>query len=182
VRLVIKEVTLDQKRRHGYVWIKIIWQTGAASEHWLQRCVQSYAQHADQDRVRQRIIELNAQQKMDHEIAAILNQEGLRTAHGPPFSGNMVHVLRKKWCIPTVKINGTGTNPLRWPDGTYSVQGAAATIGITPQIIFDWLRKGLLSGEQLAKGMPWRIFLSPEQAAELATQVRRTSRSCREAS
>jgi DNA invertase Pin-like site-specific DNA recombinase len=182
VRLIIKGVALDQKRRHGYVWIKIIWQTGAASEHWLQRSVQSYAQHADQDRVRQRIIELNAQQKMDHEIAAILNQEGLRTAHGPPFSGNMVHVLRKKWRIPTVKINGTGTNPLRWPDGTYSVQGAAATIGITPQIILDWLRKGLLAGEQLAKGMPWRIFLSPEQAAELATQVRRTSRSSREAS
>ena len=119
---------------------------------------------------------------MDHDIAAILNQEGLRTAHGPPFSGNMVHVLRKKCRIPTVKINGTGTNPLRWPDGTYSVQGAAATIGITPQIIFDWLRKGLLSGEQLAKGMPWRIFLSRERAAELATQVRRTSRSSREAS
>src|SRR5438309_9287189 len=38
VRLVIKEVTLDQKRRRGYVWIRVIWQTGAASEHWLQRC------------------------------------------------------------------------------------------------------------------------------------------------
>ena len=28
VRLVIKEVTLDQKRRRGYVWIRIVWQTG----------------------------------------------------------------------------------------------------------------------------------------------------------
>jgi 16S rRNA C967 or C1407 C5-methylase (RsmB/RsmF family) len=182
VRLVIKEVMLDQKRRRGYIWIRIIWQTGVCSEHWLQRRVQSYAQHADQDRVRQRIIELNALRKMDHEIAAILNQEALRTAHGPPFSGNMVHVLRKKWRIPTVKINGTGANPPQWPDGTYSVQGAAAAIGITPQIIFDWLRKGRLSGEQLAKGMPWRIFLSPEQAVELAAQVRRTTRSIREAS
>jgi hypothetical protein len=43
VRLVIKEVTLDQKRRCGYVWIRIIWQTDAASEHWLQRCVQNHA-------------------------------------------------------------------------------------------------------------------------------------------
>jgi hypothetical protein len=34
VRLVIKEATLDQKRRRGYVWIRIIWQTGGASEHW----------------------------------------------------------------------------------------------------------------------------------------------------
>ena len=137
---------------------------------------------ADQDRVRQRIVELNAHRKMDHEIAAILNEEGFRTAHGPPFSGNMIHVLRTKWGIPTVKINGKATNPPQWPDGTYSVQGAAEAIGITPQIIFDWLRKGRLSGEQLAKGMPWRIFLSPEQAAVLAKQVRRTNRPITEAS
>jgi hypothetical protein len=36
LRLVIKDVALDQKRRRGYVWIKVIWQTGAASEHWLR--------------------------------------------------------------------------------------------------------------------------------------------------
>ena len=182
VRLVIKEVALDQKRRRGYVWIKVVWQTGAVSEHWLQRHVQSYAQHADEDRLRQRVAELNNLQKMDGEIAEILNMEALRTAHGPPFSGNMIHVLRKKWRIPTVKINGATANPSRWPDGSYSVQGAATAIGITPQVIFDWLRRGWLTGKQLTKGMPWQISLSPEQAVELRARVRRTRRSNREAS
>ncbi len=182
VRLVIKDVALDQKRRRGYVWIKVNWQTGAASEHWLQRCVQGYEQHADQDRLRQCIAELNRQQKMDGEIAAILNKEALRTAHGAPFSGGMVHVLRKRWRIQSVKINGTAANPPQWPDGSYSVQGAAAAIGITPQVIFDWLRKGWLTGTQLAKGMPWQISLSPDQAATLSARVRRTNRSKREAS
>jgi hypothetical protein len=182
VRLIVKEVTLDQKRRRGYVWIRIAWQTGSTSEHWFQRTVHNYAQHADQDRLRQRIIELNGQQKIDSEIAHILNAEAFRTAHGPPFSGGMVHQLRKRWQIATVKINGKGTNPPRWPDGTYSVQGAAAAIGITPQIIFDWLRRGRLTGKQLAKGMPWQIMLTPEQAIELRAKVRRTNRSRREAS
>jgi len=182
VRLVIKDVALDQKRRRGYVWIKVIWKTGAASEHWLQRCVQGYEQHADQDRLRQCITELNRQQKMDGEIAAILNKEALRTAHGAPFSGGMVHVLRKRWRIQSVKINGTAANPQQWPDGSYSVQGAATAIGITPQVIFDWLRKGWLTGTQLAKGMPWQISLSPDQAAVLRARVRRTNRSKREAS
>ena len=100
VRLVIKDVALDQKRRRGYVWIRVIWQTGAASEHWLQRCVQGYEQHADQDRLRQRIAELNGQQKMDGEIAAILNKEALRTAHGAPFSGGMVHCLAEEVADP----------------------------------------------------------------------------------
>jgi DNA invertase Pin-like site-specific DNA recombinase len=182
VRLVIKDVALDQKRRRGYVWIKVIWKTGAASEHWLQRCVQGYEQHADQDRLRQCITELNRQRKMDGEIAAILNKEALRTAHGAPFSGGMVHVLRKRWRIQSVKINGTAANPQQWPDGSYSVQGAATAIGITPQVIFDWLRKGWLTGTQLAKGMPWQISLSPDQAAVLRARVRRTNRSKREAS
>jgi len=182
VRLVIKEVALDQKRRRGHVWIKVVWQTGAISEHWLQRCVQSYAQHADQDRLRQRIAELNGQQKMDGEIADILNKEALRTAHGPPFSGKMVHLLRKRWNIPTVKINGTTANPPKWPDGSYSVQGAAAAIGITPQTVFDWLQKGWLTGKQLSKGMPWQISLSPEQATKLRARVRRTTRFAGEAS
>ncbi len=182
IRLVINEVALDQKRRRGHVWIRIVWQTGSTSDHWLQRTVQSYGHHADQDRLRQRIIELNGQQKMDGEIACILNAEAFRTAHGPPFSGGMVHQLRKRWQISTVKINGKEANPPRWPDGTYSVQGAAAAIGITSQVIFDWLRKGRLSGKQLAKGMPWQIMLTPEQAIELRATVRRTSRSKGEAS
>jgi hypothetical protein len=180
VRLVIRDVALDQKRRRGFVWIRVIWQTGAASEHWMQRTVQSYAAHADADQIRDRIIELNGMQKMDGEIAAILNDEELRTAHGPEFSGKMIHVLRKRWGITTVKLNGTAANPQRWPDGSYSVQGAAEILGITSQTIFDWLRKGWLSGQQLAKGMPWRISLSPKQTAEFKARVRHTSRSRRE--
>jgi DNA invertase Pin-like site-specific DNA recombinase len=177
VRLIIKEVALDQKRRRGFVWIRVIWQTGAASEHWVQRTVQSYAAHAGEDRIRDRIIELNGMNKLDAEIAASLNKEGLRTAHGPDFSGNMIHVLRKRWGIKTVKINGKEANPQRWPDGSYSVQGAAEILGITSQTIFDWLRKGWLSGKQLAKGMPWQIFLSPDQATELKARARHTNRS-----
>jgi len=182
VRLVVKDVTLDQKRRRGYVWVRIVWQTCSTSEHWFQRTVQSYNQHADQDRLRQRIAELNSQQKMDGEIANILNDEQFRTAHGPPFCGNMVHILRKRWRIPTVKINGVESNPPRWPDGSYSVQGAADALGITPQTIFKWLRKERLAGKQLAKGMPWQIELSPKQVETLRGRVRRITRLDGEAS
>ena len=44
VRLVVREVVLDQKREPGVVWMRICWQTGAASEHRLQRRVRSYAE------------------------------------------------------------------------------------------------------------------------------------------
>ena len=67
-------------------------------------------------------------------------------------------------------------------DGTYSVQGAAAALSISPQTVFKWLQKGRLSGHQLARGLPWQITLSNPQIAESRAQVRRTNRSKKEAS
>lgn len=181
VRLVIKEVVLDQKRERGQVWMQINWQTGAVTEHRLRRRVSDYRHYAEVERLRQRVTELNGEQKMDAEIAAQLNAEGYVTAQGREFRGELVFLLRKKWAIPTVKINGKDENPLQWADGSYSVQGVAKVLEIAPITVFAWLRKGKLQGEQLAKGMPWKIKLTDEQVAGLKTQVRRVSRSKMEA-
>jgi len=177
LRLVIRDIALDQKRDHGMVWLRITWQTGATSEHRLQRKVRSYADCAGTDLLERRIRELNAAGRMDHEIAAILNTEGIMSARGTPFLHGTVHLLRKQWGIRTVKVNGTDANPPRWPDGSYSIQGAAAAIGITAQTVFDWLQKGRLQGQQLVKGQPWQISLTGDQISGLQQQVRRTSRS-----
>jgi hypothetical protein len=48
--------------------------------------VHSYAQHADQDGLCQRIIELNGQQKMNGKIADILNAEAFVLRMGLRFS------------------------------------------------------------------------------------------------
>ncbi|MCK1738399.1 hypothetical protein IVA79_31605 [Bradyrhizobium sp. 138] len=65
--------------------------------------------------------------------AAIFNQEGFDAARGCAFKGEDVWLLRARWGIPTVKINGVDKNPMRWPDGSFSIQGAAAELGVTPQ-------------------------------------------------
>ena len=67
---------------------------------------------------------------MDKEIAAILNGEGFVAARACAFKGENVWLLRTRWGIPTVKINGVVANPARWPDGSFSVQGAAAALEI----------------------------------------------------
>ena len=119
---------------------------------------------------------------MDKEIAAILNREGFVAARACAFKGENVWLLRTRWGIPTVKINGVAPNPGRWPDGTFSVQGAAAELGITAQTVFKYLERGLLSGRQLTKGQPWQIELAEEQINRLRAHVRRISRSKKEAS
>jgi DNA invertase Pin-like site-specific DNA recombinase len=182
LRFVIKEVALDQKRERGQVWLKILWQTGATSEHAIQRHVHTYRDHFDLEPLRRRVAALNAAGKMDKEIAAVLNREGFVAARGCAFQGENVWLLRKRWGIATVKINGVSPNPPRWPDGSYSVQGAAAALGITPQTVFDYLARGLLSGRQLVKGQPWQIDVADEQIERLRARVRHTRRSMKEAS
>ena len=181
LRLVMKEAMLDQRPASGQVWMRIVWQTGAVSEHKVRRTVNSYRNYADIGTLEARVRDLAAAQRIDREIAATLTAEGLLSAHGRPFSGGEVHILRKRWQIPTVKINGTDPNPPRWPDGTYSVQGAAAALSVSTQTVFKWLQKGRLSGCQLARGMPWQITLSVPQITELRTQARRTNPSKKEA-
>jgi hypothetical protein len=119
---------------------------------------------------------------MDAEIAAVLNREGFAPARNKSFSSASIYLLRKQWNIPTVKINGSEENPERWPDGSYSVKGVAKQFGVTEQTVFKWLRNGCLTGEQLAKGMPWRIRLSKKRLAELSRKIRRIKRSKKEAS
>ena len=181
LRFIVREVILDQKRLPGQVWLKIVWQTGATSEHGLQRRVHTYRDYIDLERLRQRVEALNRAGKMDKAIAAVLNREGFTAARGCAFKGENVWLLRKRWDIPTVKINGVSANPPRWPDGTYSVQGAAAALGVTPQTVFDYLARDLLSGRQLARGQPWQITLTDRQIEQLRARVRHTSRSKKEA-
>ena len=182
LRLVMRAVVLDAKRLRGQVWLRIVWQTGAISEHRLQRRVHTYRDYIDIERLRKRITELNGAGKMDKEIAELLNREGFVAARACAFKGENVWLLRTRWSIPTVKINGVAPNPARWSDGSFSVQGAAAALGITSQTVFDYLERGLLSGRQLTKGQPWQIDLTDEQIDRLRTRVRRTRRSKKEAS
>ena len=177
LRFLICDVMLDQKREQGQVLIKIAWATGASSEHRLRRKVQAYDQYAGLADLERRVRELNIEHKTDAEIAEVLNREGYMSARGTPFRGDLIHLLRQRWAIPTVKINGTQPNPTRWSDGSYSVQGMAVALGVTGQTVFKLLRRGRLKGRQLKKGMPWQIDVAENHIADLAGQIRPKSRS-----
>jgi DNA invertase Pin-like site-specific DNA recombinase/uncharacterized protein YndB with AHSA1/START domain len=171
LRLVIKDVMVDAQRAKGRVWFQIHWQTGASSEHWLSRRVRVYAEYADLEELQQRVRELNAAQQHDDEIASALNAEGRYGARGRRFSSGMVGDLRKAWGIPTVKGTKHGYNPARWEDRSYSVEGAAAILGVYSSTIRKWLRGGRLQGDQQGKGMPWHIPLTEEQITEIKARL-----------
>lgn len=145
--------------------------------HQVQRRVQSYAICVSTPKLEHRIRELARTGRFDREIADVLNAEHFMSARGVPFQSNNVHLLRRRFGIRTAKINGVEDNPMRWPDGTYSIQGAAEALGITTQTVFKWLRRGRLAGHQLRVGQPWKIELSSAKIKILRSQVRRINHS-----
>ncbi len=174
IRLVINEVIVDQHRQRGQVWFQINWQTGAVTEHWYKRRVISYEQHADLEALEQRLRDLNGQQKMDQEIAAVLNAEGFRTTKGQPFDVKTIWLLRKRWNLPPTKPHGQC--PTQWDAGTYSVEGAARVVGVHSSTIHKWLRQGKLVGQQLGKGLPWKIPLTETQITQWREYVAQNRR------
>jgi DNA invertase Pin-like site-specific DNA recombinase len=186
LRLVIREVIVDSKRIGGQVWVQLNWHTGASEQFCYQRRVNSYAVFTGTQALEQRVRELNAAGLIDAQIAATLEREGYQTpglVH--PLTSKIVCHLRHQWQIPTVKLNNNQHNPAQWEDGSYSVEGAAAKLGVGQDTIFNWLKTGRLTGEHLARSMPWKISLTEEDErrldAWLRSQGRRTRRSQREA-
>jgi hypothetical protein len=176
IRLVIKDVVLNRKCERGKVWFKINWQTGATTEHWIKRRTGSYQEHADLEQLRRRVRELNAQEKTDPEIAAILTMEGLRTTRGEEINDVAVYHMRKLWGIRANRAYAEGHNPQKWDDGTYSIQGVMAVIGVPKSTVYCWLQQGIIEGKQSGKGAPWKITLSEEDLSRLRAYAQQRDR------
>ncbi len=184
LRLVIQNVVVDAKAEPGHVRYRIVWQTGATADHVVRRNVGSYAEHPRRGELESRVRDLNAMRKTDEEIAAALDAEGFRTARGRTFSGKLVWLLRHQWRISAVEQNRNDPNPPSWSDGTYSVEGLAQAVGVAVGTVYDWINRGQVEGCQSAKGMPWKISITPDGIDELkhrVERVRHTSRSHMEA-
>lgn len=180
LRMVIKDVILDQTRVPGRTWFQINWQTGASTEHTVIRSVRSYDVYPQADQLRQRIQQLATEGRLDDEIATILNAEGLRTARSYAFTSKLVWMLRNRWEIPAAKLSCE--RPLRWEDGSYSIAGVADVVGVFQGTVYRWLRRGLIQGQQIRKGALWKIPLTDQQINDLRAYVQRVRRSKKVAS
>jgi hypothetical protein len=157
IRLLIAHVIVEQDREQGKTWFQVNWQTGAISQHTYLRPVGTYAQAADKERLQQRMRQLAAEHHAAREMAQLLNEEGFRTARRKPFTPAIVNNLRAQWGIGSwIKEFHP---PPRWPDGSYSVAGAAHLLGLSQEAIRKRIASGSLPAYQSRKGAPWHLLL-----------------------
>ena len=152
LRTLIEEVQLRTEEEHYAV--RIVWKGGATTERAVVRGPAGWAHRTPEDTVE--LVRKLAPEFDDAQIARILNKQGRRSGRGIAFTTAAVTSLRGKNRIPKC-AQPLASDPRHGP---FNAEEAARELGVTMSTVHRWLRDGILAGEQLTPGAPWRIVLS----------------------
>ncbi len=96
----------------------------------------------------------------DAVIAGILNRQGRTTVYGHRFEAGRVGNLRRYWNIPCFEPSAAHAEgePL-------TIKTVAAVLAVAPSTLHRLLNAGIIPGEQLTPGAPWRIRLTHDVMA-----------------
>ena len=115
-----------------------------------------------------------ASEHTDRQIAALLDQEGLRSGTEGMFTAEKVQWIRYKHSIKSGCPDGPAAcRGGSRGDGRCSVQEAARQLNVNISTIAAWCRAGRLDSIQAVPHGPRWIRLTPEVVAELRRPVRR---------
>jgi len=150
MRLVIEAISLtpiDVPRRSTL--IKVAWQSGAVTEIEVPRLHRRDLLRTPVAAI-ERLRALATAGRHDEEIAKVLNAEGMRTGHGLPWNTTAVRWTRKRERISRVAPDRPRREllPDRYPDGRYSVAGAAKRFGVKLDLVRAWVKRGLVRAER----------------------------------
>jgi predicted DNA-binding transcriptional regulator AlpA len=83
--------------------------------------------------------------------------------YGHRFQIHHVANLRRQWKIPRYEPKAKSSD-----DELLTVQKAAAALGVAPSTLHRLLNDGIIGGEQLTPGAPWRIRLTDDIKARFS--------------
>ena len=153
---LIEEVIIKVERDKSAAHLTLRWKGGALTEIDLDLPVKRQATvRTDEDTVA--LVRRLAVHYPDTVIAGILNRQGRRTAKGHRFEGNRVGNLRRHWDIPCFVPN---TDVAQRDGELLTIKAAATALGVATSTIHRLLNDGIIAGEQITPGAPWRIRLT----------------------
>ena len=162
---LIEEVILKVERDKSAAHLMIRWKGGALTDIDVALPVKRQATvRTDEDTVA--LVRRLAEHYPDAVIAGILNRQGRRTARGLRFQGNRVASLRTHWKIPCFapKEGAEQGEPL-------TIKAAAVQLGVATSTIHRLINDGIIAGEQLTPGAPWRIRLTDKLKARFNAEA-----------
>jgi DNA invertase Pin-like site-specific DNA recombinase len=164
LRTVLEEVIItvdkDQSRAH----LTLRWRGGALTEIDRDLPRRRATVRTDEDTIA--LVRRLAAHYPDAVIAGILNRQERRTAYGHRFTANLVGNLRRHWNISRFERPDTS------PDGELlTIKQIATALDVAASTVHRWLNDGIIAGEQLTPGAPWRIRLTDDLRARVAEEA-----------
>jgi DNA invertase Pin-like site-specific DNA recombinase/predicted DNA-binding transcriptional regulator AlpA len=162
---LIEEVILKVERDKSAAHLTLRWKGGALTDIDVALPVKRQATvRTDEDTVA--LMRRLAEHYPDTVIAGILNRQGHRTARGLRFQGNRVASLRTHWKIPCfAPKDGAEQGEL------LTIKAAAAQLGVATSTMHRLINDGIIAGEQLTPGAPWRIRLTDDLTARFNAEA-----------
>jgi DNA invertase Pin-like site-specific DNA recombinase len=163
LRALIGEVIVTVREEPRRACVEIHWEGGACSE----LTVPLTRRGRETGRTPESTIELIrslARHHPDDQIAQILNKQRRRTGTGLPFNQSRVASVRERARIPSAPPPDPASQ-------LHTVERAAHELGVAQTTIYRWLRAGLLGGEQVTAGAPWRIRITDEVRARFVPDI-----------
>ena len=155
LRALIEEVVIKVERERSSAHITLRWKGGILSELDLVLPKREATIRTDEDTIA--LVRRLAVHYPDAVIAGILNRQGRTTAHGHRFEANRVKSLRQHWKIPGFEPKADTA------DGELlNIRQAAAALNVAPSTLHRLLNDGIIAGEQVTPGAPWRIRLTDD--------------------
>jgi DNA invertase Pin-like site-specific DNA recombinase/uncharacterized protein YndB with AHSA1/START domain len=165
LRALLDEVIVKVERDKSAAHLMLRWKGGVLSEIGLALPRKRQATvRTDEDTVAR--VRRLAVHYPDTVIAGILNRQDRKTARGLRFEGNRVSSLRTHWGIPCfVPKTEAAEGEL------LTIKRAANALGVAPSTIHRLLNDGIIAGEQITPGAPWRIRLTDELKARFNAEA-----------
>jgi len=170
LRLVIETVALvpiEVPRRATSA--RVQWRSGVITETEVPRWGRG-GMFATTMATRERVRELANDGLRDDEIATQLTAEGLRTARGGAWTIAAVKWVRRRAKIARTAPDRPRIEPLpdRFPDGRYSITGAAKKLRVSVNIVRNWINAGRIRASAEPFGTYKRVYwISLDEREEL---------------
>jgi len=165
LRTLLEEVVITVNREELRIHLTLRWCGGMMSELDVPLPRLNPGRiRTDEDTVE--LVRRLAVHYPDEVIAGILNRQGRKTCRGERFTANQVGSLRRYRNIARFEP------PAESAQGELvTIAGAAQILQVAPSTIHRWLAEGVIPGEQLTPGAPWRIRITDELRARFVEEA-----------
>jgi DNA invertase Pin-like site-specific DNA recombinase len=164
LRLLIKDITVEKCSERKQAVMHLRWQGGACETLQVDLPRTSAEVRRYPEDLVAKVRNLVQDDITDAQIAEVFNREGRLSSTGKPFTEAMIRWIRFKHSIcPRTTDKMT-------------VKNLAEKFGISTNVVYYWLKQGLIVGQRKNSGSPYLFTLDAQRENSLRERVQRSTK------